>query len=130
MNDLTHHFQEGGWSMYPIACFGFVGLFLGLAALASLFAPSRKFPIGIGTASMLIGLLALGMGILGTIQGRRATDEVIGAVGAEYAEDVRRQGYEESNNNLVFGGLACVLPLLAGMLAIGRGAMMKEPENR
>ena len=112
--------------MVPIACFGVVGALVALAAIASLFAPSRRLPIGVGLSAMIIGLMALGMGLFGTMQGRRVTEEAVANVDPELSELIRTQGYEESDNNLVLGGLASVLPLLVGMLAIGRGVTMKE----
>ena len=130
MNDVVRYLQEGGWSMYPIACFGVIGVFMGLAALASMFASSRKMAIGLGISALLLGLMALGMGLVGTMQGRRTTEEAIVNVDPEFAEVIRVQGYEESDNNLVLGALACALPLLAGLLAVGRGLTMKEPEKR
>lgn len=130
MNALTRYFQEGGWSMYPIACLGVVGAFIGFAALASMFASSRKLPIGLGLSALILGLMALGMSVFGTMQGRRATEEAVASVEPGYADEIRMQGYEESDNNLVLGALACALPLLAGLLAVGRGAMMKDPAKR
>jgi len=112
--------------MVPIACFGVVGALVALAAMASIFASSRKIPIGFGLSAMIIGLMALGMGLFGTMQGRRVTEQAVISAPPEYAEMLRTQGYEESDNNLVLGGLASVLPLLVGMLAIGRGVTMKE----
>lgn len=116
--------------MYPIACFGAVGILAALTALGSMLAPTRKFPLGIGLATMIIGLMALGMGLVGTFLGRHATDEALTMVEAEYADEMRTQGYEEADNNLVLGGLVCVVPLLTGMLAVTRGVLMKDPEKR
>lgn len=130
MNDIVRYLQEGGWSMYPIACFGVIGAFMALAALASMFASSRKMAVALGLSALILGLMALGMGLFGTMQGRRATEEAIVNVDSEFAEVIRVQGYEESDNNLVLGALACALPLLAGLLAVGRGLTMKEPEKR
>jgi hypothetical protein len=130
MSDLLRHFQEGGFAMYPIACFGVLGVALALASLGSLFAPSRKFPIGVGLAAMIIGLMALGMGVAGTMLGRRATEDAIVMADPELGEMIRAQGYAEANNNLIFGGLVSAVPLLAGLLAIARGVTMKAPEKR
>lgn len=125
MNDVGRYFVEGGFTMYPVACLGVFGVALALASLGSLFAPSRKFPIGIGIAAMIVALMALGTGIVGTMLGRRATENVMANVDPEFGERIRAQGYEESDNNLVLGGLASAAPLLAGMLAIVRGVTMK-----
>ncbi len=130
MNNLLYYVQEGGWSMYPIACFLLLGGMLGLGALASLFASTRKLPIGIGLAALMVGLMALGMGLLGTMQGRAATEDAIVNADPEFAERLRVVGYEEADNNLVFGGIACVIPLLTGMLAVARGVTMKATEKR
>ena len=130
MNDVARYLQEGGWSMYPIACLGLVGALMGLAALASMWTLSRKLPIGFGLSALILGLMAVGMGLFGTMLGRRTTEEAIAAVEPEYAAVIRVQGYEESDNNLVLGALACALPLLAGLLAVGRGLTMKEPKKR
>lgn len=125
MSDVGRYFVEGGFTMYPALCFGVFGVALALASLGSLFASSRKFPIGIGIAAMLVALMALGTGVVGTMLGRRATEDAIANVDPEFGERIRAQGYEEADNNLVLGGLASVTPLLAGMLAIVRGVTMK-----
>jgi hypothetical protein len=39
---------------------------------------------------------------------------------------LREAGQKEADDNLYFGGCAFLFPLLAGVIALGRGAMMKD----
>lgn len=125
MNTPVSYLQEGGFTMYPILCFGLLGVALALASLASLLATSRKLPLGLGIAAILIALMTLGTGVLGTMMGRRTTEQAIVNADPVFAEELRARGYEESDNNLVLGGLASAAPLLAGVVAVLRGATMK-----
>ena len=129
MNGIANYIVEGGSGMYLVACLGMLGLVFGLGALASLFSSSRKFPIGMGLAAIVIGLMTLGMGLLAMMFARHSVDEVLPLVDPSMADALRARGYEEADNSLVFGGLACVAPLLAGMIAVGRGALMKTPKS-
>ena len=123
--DVGLFFEEGGWTMYVITALGFLGLALAFASLASLFGPSRRVPIGVGLASLFIAVMALGMGVGGTVIGRLPGSCPMNA-DAESRDLMRARGDEESDNNVWLGGIACMFPFLCGALAVACGLAMKD----
>ena len=119
-------FQEGGFAMYFIACIGALGHLMAIAALASMVAKRRAMPLGMGAATLLFAVTTMCLGVGGYLWGMRQVDEAIAFADPEQREALYAQGQAEASNNLTFGGCAFLFPLLAGVVAITRGAMMKD----
>jgi hypothetical protein len=124
--DPLRFIQEGGAAMYLALCFVLVSHPLALGALGSLFATRRAFPLGMGAATLLFALGTLLVGVLGYVWGMQQVNEALAYVEPEHAEELRRIGTAEADNNLWLGALGALFPFLAGTLAIVRGATLKE----
>jgi hypothetical protein len=119
-------FQEGGFAMYFALCGGVLAHLLALASIGALFAQRRAFPLGMGAATLLFALSTALVGVLGYVWGMQQVNEAVAYVDPSQAEMIRQVGQDEADNNLWLGGLLCILPSLVGVLAISRGAMMKD----
>ncbi len=124
--DPARFFMEGGWTMYLVLCTGGLGHMLAVASIGAMFAKRRAMPLGMGAATLLFAVTTMCVGVGGYFMGMRMVDEAVAFADPESQAMLRAQGQEEADNNLYFGGCAFLFPLLAGIAAIGRGAMMKD----
>ncbi len=124
--DPFRFLQEGGWTMYLALCSGVLGHLLGLLALGSLASSRRAFPLGMGAATLLFALSTALIGVLGYVLGMQMVSEALAYVEPSQAEELRRVGMDEADNNLWLGAIASVFPFLAGTAAVARGATMKD----
>ncbi len=124
--DPLTFFQEGGAAMYLVLCVGALGHGLALAALGSMLAKRRAMPLGFGAATLLFALTTACAGVGGYVMGMRNVEDAVAFADPEMQARLRAQGQEEADNNLYFGGCAFLFPFFAGLVAIGRGATMKD----
>lgn len=124
--DPARFFMEGGWPMYLVLCTGLFGHVLAIASLGAMFAKRRAMPLGMGAATLLFAVTTMCVGVGGYFMGMRMVDEAVAFADPESQAMLRAQGQDEADNNLWFGGCAFLFPLLCGLAAIGRGAMMKD----
>ncbi|MBN8616974.1 MAG: hypothetical protein J0L92_40710 [Deltaproteobacteria bacterium] len=124
--DPARFFMEGGWAMYLVLCTGALGHVLAIASLASLFSKRRAMPLGMGAATLLFAVTTLCVGVGGYFMGMRMVEEAVAFADPDSQAMLRAQGQDEADNNLYFGGCAFLVPLLCGLVAVGRGATMKE----
>ncbi|MCB9594087.1 MAG: hypothetical protein H6719_15240 [Sandaracinaceae bacterium] len=131
MATLAHHFQEGGSAMYGILCCALFGNPVAFAALiVALVGKRRPAVIGTGAASLVFGVLTMGLGVAGYLYGMSVVDSVIPLVDVESRDMIYERGREESMNNIYFGVIAALFPLAIGGLAILRGVMLpaRDPQ--
>lgn len=119
-------FQEGGFAMYLALCAGVLAHLFALVSIGALFASRRAFPLGMGAATLLFALSTALVGVLGYVWGMQQVNEAVMYVDPTQAEMLRQVGQDEADNNLWLGGLLCILPSLVGVVALARGAMMKD----
>ncbi|MBX7194123.1 MAG: hypothetical protein K1X94_18865 [Sandaracinaceae bacterium] len=124
--DPATFFQEGGAAMYLVLCIGALSHVLALAALGSMLAKRRAMPLGFGAATLLFALSTACTGVGGYLMGMRNVEDAVAFADPELQARLRAQGQEECDNNLYFGGCAFLFPFFAGLVAVGRGAMMKD----
>jgi uncharacterized membrane protein len=103
----SNFYVEGGWGMYPVTVFGFL---LVVASALYAFRPERRF----ARLSLVLGLLTVAAGALGTVTGLCNTFLYLQKV--EHAEQlgIMALGMQESLHNVI---LALVLVILAGIAA-------------
>ena len=124
--DLVQFFQEGGWAMYLVLAMGSSAHLLAVAALGSMFSKRRAVPLGFGAATLLLAVSTLCLGAGGFVVAMRQVEAAVAFADPATQEIMRALGRDEADNNLYFGGCAFLLPFLAGVLALGRGATRKD----
>lgn len=127
MSSLSDFFAEGGAPMYLVACTAVPAFGLALAALGAMASSTRALPLGLGASALLFGLVTVGLGVVGYLWGVQQVEEALAYVALPPDETarLRAQGLAEADNNLWLGGIASILPLAAGALAVLRGVTMK-----
>jgi hypothetical protein len=124
--DPLRFFQEGGWAMYLVLCTGGLSHLLALAALGSMLAKRRAMPLGFGAATLLFAVSTLCVGVGGYFMAMRNVEDAVQFADPATQAMLRETGRAEADNNLYFGGCAFLFPLLAGAVALGRGATMRD----
>ena len=129
--DLVTMFREGGWAMYVVLAFGMLGLLLafldfvlGVATVAG--RGSRAATIGVGVATVVVGLLIVGGGVGGWQHGLATMEEAITFASPEHREALRSKGAELASYPLYFGLAMSAVPLLAGFAAIVLGLIVRK----
>jgi|GEM_PF-4937005 hypothetical protein len=116
LSSVVQWVQEGGWSVYLNLLLGPVGIIAGTFAV--LVSRHRAAALAAGGGALLLGLLAGAIGLVGWLLGRASVDEALVNADPGSVEAMRAVGYEEAAHALVCGGIAGVLPIAAGVLAI------------
>lgn len=121
-------FARGGWPTYALLCFAFVSHPLALAALVLGFTQRRRGgAIGLGAASLLLGVLALLLGVGGYLWGMHQVNEALAyAGGSAELETLRAYGQQEAMISVWCALASCALPFLCGGLALARGLTLPK----
>lgn len=102
--------RNGGFLAMAAAAAGLVGVLIGLVG----FAVKGKSAVGLGVFTALLGTLAAGLGMIGTVYGKSMTDRALANVNPVDAELIRQVGFRESQDASWVGFGAALLPLLLG----------------
>lgn len=120
-SSFAEQFQEGGWTMYPIALSGCGLLLLGLVFLvvAVLSKTNRALPLAFG---LLVGcVLPPALGVVGEQLGKRQMEAAIVHADPQDQELIRMAGSGEALANVIWGFGAAAVPLFFGGLLLGIG---------
>jgi hypothetical protein len=128
MEVVAEAFRTGGVWMYLILTIAVFGWPLSLLAPLTLLTKKAKLAIAAGIISGLVGLAAIGVGAAGYAVGMAEVEEALTKASPEYRERLRVRGEEYASYSLYFGLGAGSVPLLFGLLALGGGIAMREPE--
>ncbi len=105
---MAEFFAEGGFWMYPISLLGIIAVALGAVALGA----KQK---NLAVAALACAAVVMLMGVGGMMWGRTQVDRALMVVSPEDAEQIREQGYLESNRPLQLAGPLAVLSTLLGL---------------
>ena len=127
MTSIVRAFHEGGFTMYLVlllAVFGHLG-----ALLAVLYGRKTKNLARVyGALTLAFGLLTLGAGWLGNMLGRSQVEAAVMGVDPRMKMEIMTVGYAEAAQNLKFGLVAAVLPVLVGLIFVGRSLGEPDPD--
>ncbi len=114
---LLELIRNGGPLAMAAAAAGLAGQGLGLIAVTLVLVKS-KAALGLAVFTLFFGSLAAGLGIAGTVIGKRQVDALLPSLSAVDAELIRLAGYQEAQGAALVGFFAALLPLLLGAVAI------------
>lgn len=103
--------RNGGIGAMAAVAAGLVGVVVGAIG----FAVKGKSAVGLGVFTLLLGTLAAGLGMGGTLWGKHQTDEAIAMVNPVDRDVIRQAGYGEAQDASWVGFGASLLPLLFGL---------------
>lgn len=126
--DPMRIFQEGGWPMFPLLACVMITHPLSVGVAITAFVSKRRgMVLGLGSASLLLSLGAVGIGVGGYLLGMRQVEQALAMVGPEHTSMLYEQGRAEASVNWMCGLAGAALPVLVSLIAIARGVMMRDP---
>lgn len=128
--NLIMMLREGGFGAYLALGLGGLGLLLGSVAVIALLARSPS-AFSLGVVTLVTGAAAAGVGIGGTLFGRRQVQEALAMVGSRIdGERILMAGFGEAANAALIGFGAALLPLLLGAVTALAGARLPRAQTR
>ena len=128
MHEAWLSFRECGWASFLCLLIGVLGMGVGFVGVVLLATRARGAAWIVGAVAAVLGVLALGAGLLGRATGLQRTEAAISgsSVDPSQKERIRAIGAEEASQCIAVGAATGALPFLTGALALGIGLSLRK----